>query len=57
MIDGENIFNQPVRNDLITYDSIGKVAPGQGDDYTTGSLLEHNYFEKHDKMIAIDLSK
>ena len=29
----------------------------QGDDYTTGSLLNYNYFKKHHKMKAIDLSK
>ena len=39
-----------------TYDNIGKVATGQGDDYTTSCLLDY-YFNKHYKMIAIDLSK
>ena len=29
----------------------------QGDDYTTGCLLDYNYFNKHYKMIVIDLSK
>ena len=40
-----------------TYDNIQKIATGQGDDYTTGCLLDYNYFNKHFKMIAIDLSK
>ena len=26
-------------------------------DYTTGNLLDHEYFSKHYKLIAIDLSK
>ena len=39
-----------------TYDNIGKITTGQGDDYTTGCLVDYNYFKKH-KMIAIDLSK
>ena len=30
---------------------------GQGDDYTTGCLLDYPYFKEHYKMIAIDLSK
>ena len=34
MIDGQNFFDQPVKNILITY--IRKIATGQGDDYTTG---------------------
>ena len=40
-----------------TYDNIQKIATGQGDDYTTGCLLDYNYFNKDYKMIAIDLSK
>ena len=57
MIDGQNFFDQPVRNNLITYDNIRKVSPSQEDDYTTGCLLDYNYFKNHYKMIAIDLSK
>ena len=40
-----------------TYVNIEKIASGQGDDYTTGSLLDYNYVNKHYKMIAIDLCK
>ena len=35
-IDGNNVFGQPVKNDKITYESIRKIATGQGDNYTTG---------------------
>ena len=38
-------------------DNIRKIGTNQGDDYTTGCLLDYNYFEKHHKMIAIELSK
>ena len=57
MIDGKNFFDQPVRNDKVTYENIRKIAIGQGDDYTTGCLLDYTYFKKYYKMIAIDLSK
>ena len=57
MIDGQNFFNQPVKNDLRTYDNIQKIAAGQGDEYTTGSLLDYLCFKNCYKMIAIDLSK
>ena len=30
---------------------------GKGEDYSAGSLLDYNYFDKHYKLIAIDLSK
>ena len=57
MIDGQNFFDQPIRNNLITYDNIQKTTTGQGDDYTTGCLLDYNYLKKYFKMITTDLSK
>ena len=30
---------------------------GKGEDYTTGSLLDYNYFIKHYRLVAVDLSK
>ena len=36
---------------------IRRIATGQGDDYTTGCLLDYSYFKGNDKMIAINLSK
>ena len=57
MIDGLNIFDQPVKNNLKTYDNIQKIAIDQGDDYTAGYLLDYNYLNNYGKMIAIDLSK
>ena len=41
----------------MTYDSIQKIATGQVDDYTSGCLLDYNYFKNYYEMIAIDLSK
>ena len=57
MFDGKNVFDQPVRNDKVTYENIRKTAIGQGDDYTTSCLLDYTCFKKYYKMIAIDLSK
>ena len=42
VIDEQNFFNQLVKNDLITYIGIWKIAIGQGDDCTTGCLLDYN---------------
>ena len=36
----QNLFDQPVKNDLRTYDNIQKNATGQGEDYTTSCLLD-----------------
>ena len=57
MIDGKCFFDQPVKNDLITYKGIQKIGTGQGDDYTIGFLLGYSYFKNYYKKIAIDLSK
>ena len=57
MINGENFFDQPIKNNKITYDNIRKIAAGQGDDYTTGCLLDYTYFANTYKMITVDLSK
>ena len=56
MIDGKNFFDQPVKN-KVTCENIRKIATGQGDDYTTGCLLDYIYFKNYYKMIAVGLSK
>ena len=56
-IDGRSFYDQPI-NDLIKqYDEVRKISAGQGDDYTTGCLLDYSYFEKNYRLIAADLSK
>ena len=57
MINGKNFFGQPKKDSKITYDNIRKIATGQGDDYTTGCLLDYPYFKDTYKMIAVDLGK
>ena len=46
MIDGKNFFDQPINSDLKTYENIRKIATGQGDDYTTGCLLQYSFFQR-----------
>ena len=56
-IDGINFYDQPI-NDLIKqYDETRKISTGQGDDYTTGCLLDFSYFEKNYRLIVVGLSK
>ena len=56
-IDGRNFYDQPI-NDLIKqYNEIRKISAGQGDDYTTGCLLDFAYLKKNCRLIAADLSK
>ena len=57
VVDGRNFLDQPVRNNLRIYYNIRKIAIGQGDDYTTGCLIDYPYFKNYYKLLAIDLSK
>ena len=50
MIDERKFFDQKVKNNLRTHDKIRKIATGQGDDYTTETLLDYPYFEKYYKL-------
>ena len=51
------MFDQPINNDIKTYENIRKIATGQRDDYTIGCLLDYPYFKENYKIIAINLSK
>ena len=57
MINGENFFDQPIKNNKVTYENIREIATDQGDDCKTGCLLDYPYFKDTYKMIATDLSK
>ena len=57
VIDGKNVFDQPINSQLKTFENIRKIATGKRDDYATGCLLDYSYFKENYKMIAIDLSK
>ena len=57
LIDGRNFYDQPINDSVKQYDEIRKTATGQGDDYTTGCLLNYQYFKDHYNLIAADLSK
>ena len=45
----------PVKNKEEAYEKITSIS--NKNDYTTGNLLDYEYFSKHYKLIAIDLSK
>ena len=57
IIDGRNFYDNPIESDIGKYGELKKVMIGKGEDYTTGSLLDYNYFKKHYKLVAVDLSK
>ena len=56
-IDGRNFYDQSINDSIKQYDEIKKISAGQGNDYTTGCVLDFAYFEKNYRLIAADLSK
>ena len=56
-IDGKNFYDQAINDSIKQYNEIRQISTGQGDDYTTGCLLNFAYFEKNYRLIAADLSK
>ena len=56
-IDGRNFYDQPINDSIKQYDAARKKSTGQGDDYTTGCLLDFALFEKNYRLIAADLNK
>ena len=56
-IQGRNFYDQPINDAIKQCNEIRKLSTGQGDDYTTGCLLDFAYFEKNYRLIAVDLSK
>ena len=57
IIDGRNFYDNPIESDIEKYRELKKVMIGKGEDYTTGSLLDYDNFNKHYKLVAVDLSK
>ena len=57
IIDGRYFYDNPIESDIEKYRELKKVMIGKREDYTTGSLLDFNYFDKHYKLVAVDLSK
>ena len=48
-------FYHPVDCDIKRYKEIGKLTTGQGEDYTTGFLLDYDYIKNHYKLMTVDL--
>ena len=55
LIDQKPFFGIPVKNKAEAYEQI--IEMSKNNDYTTGNLLDYEYFSDHYKLIAIDLSK
>ena len=57
LIDGRTSYDQPINDQIKKHNDIRKTETEQGDDYTTGCLLDYQYFKDHYQLIAVDLRK
>ena len=57
IIGGRTFYDNPIESDIEKYRELKKVMIGKREDYTTGSLLDYDYFKKNYKLVAVDLSK
>ena len=55
IIDKLTFFDLPIKTEEEAYEKIIDIS--RNNEYTTGNLLDYDYFKKYYKLIAIDLSK
>ena len=56
IINWKNFYDQPIDSNIKSYEEIRKLTTGQGEDCTTGYLLDYEYIKNHYRLIAVDLS-
>ena len=54
IINGKNFYDQAIDSDIKRYEEIRKLTTEQGEDYTTGCLLDFDYKKRY--LTLIDLS-
>ena len=56
LTDSRSFYDHPINYQIKKYYKIRKTATGKGDNYTTGCLLDYQYFKDHYQIIVINLS-
>ena len=54
---GKNFYDQAIDSDIKGYNEIRKLTTGQGENYTTGCLLDYDYIKNHYWLIVVDLNR
>ena len=57
IINGKNFYDQPIYSDTKRFEEIRKLTTGQGEDHTTGCLLDYDHIKNDYRLIAVDLSR
>ena len=56
LIDGRNFYDQNVNSSIVRYNELLKRTARRSEDYSTGCLLDYDYYLKDFNIAAIDLS-
>ena len=56
LIDGRNFYDQNINGPITRYTELLKLTPGRSEDYTTGCLIDYDYYLKDYNIAAMDLS-
>ena len=56
LIDGRNFYDQNVNSSIVRYNELLKMTTGRSEDYSTGCLLDYDYYLKDFNIVGIDLS-
>ena len=57
IINGKNIYDQPINYDIKRFQEIKRLTTGKGEDYNTGYLLNYEYIKIHYRLIAVALGR
>ena len=52
-----NFYEQATDSDIKSYKEIKRLTTGQGEDYSTGCLLNYDFIKNHYRLMAVDLSR
>ena len=56
LIDGRSFYDQNVNSSIVRYNELLKMTTGRSEDYSTGCLLDYDYYIENFNIVAIDLS-
>ena len=53
----KKLYDQPIDSDIKRYKEIRQLTAWQGEDYTTGCLVDYDYVENRYRLKALDMSR
>ena len=56
LIDGRNFYDQNINDSITRYNELLKLTTGKSEDYTTGCLIDYDYYVKDWRIVVVNLS-